>query len=48
MPLRGAFVSEPRVRILETKKADEESGEWLQGFSLVVEGYARRDKAQVR
>ena len=47
MPLRGAFVSEPRVMLVDEEKIDEVTGEVETTLDLIVEGYARRVKVQV-
>ena len=47
MPLRGAFVSEPRVRLFGKEEIDDKTHEVEVTLCLVVEGYARRVKAEV-
>ncbi|KAI0706566.1 hypothetical protein C8Q76DRAFT_800975 [Earliella scabrosa] len=46
MPLRGAFVSEPRVQLIDREQTNEETDEVETTLYLIVEGYARRVKVQ--
>ena len=47
MPLRGAFVSEPRVQLIDREQTNEDTDEVETTLYLIVEGYARRVKVQV-